>query len=203
MCFSTEGKYIVEGLDVYLHSEKEVPIEILKKLEESPMSQLDAFYIRRRLHSIVRVYDQRHVELNDKIINMKKNIEVFTSHEINCQVDKVPIIAAGVVHKIVNGKFDKIGEALTDIAETQNKTHLTLDNYKAEQESKHLEIMAMIQKTIDKTIFGWFKKQYEAHPIRIVLITAASGVFFFLFLMATFHISSFGQMFDGLLSWFK
>lgn len=211
MCWTEEGKYIVDGKEISIdYNDEQIPMSVLQELEKSNMSQLDAFYIRKNIHKIAKVFDKLSVQIDDRIMQVEHRVteteakfEEFAQHEITCQVDKVPEIASKVVHGIVNGKFDKIAKSLEGIAEKQLTQHTVLDEYKKYQATQHDLIISKIEYTAEKTIFGWIRKQYETHPLRTLFVGGLSAVILFLYIMTTLGIHSFTDMFNWIMNWFK
>lgn len=211
LCFTTEGKYIIDGKEISIdYNDEQIPLDLLKKLEASTMNQLDAFYIRKNIHRIAKVFDKLSTQIDDRIIEVEKRIyntemefEKFAAHEIICQMDKVPEIASKVVHSIVNGKFDRIATALDTISTSQEIAKKELVEYKTAAQEKHLEIMSAIQYTSDRTIFGWLKNQYVSKPLRTLLIGGLASIILFLYIMTTLNIHSFDQMVEFIIGWFK
>jgi hypothetical protein len=211
MCWTEEGKYIVDGKEILIdYTDEQIPIAVLQQLEKSNMSQLDAFYIRKNVHRIAKMFDKLSVQLDERIVEVENRMNIadkefkeFTEHEITCQVEKVPDIASKVVHSIVNGKFDKISKALESIAEKQEAQHTVLDDYKKYQQIQHDLIIDKVQSVSDKTIFGWIKRQYETKPLRTLFIGGIVSVILFLYVMTTLGIHSFTDMFEWIMKWFK
>lgn len=211
MCWTEEGKYFVDGKEISIdYNDEQIPMAVLQQLEKANMSQLDAFYIRKNVHKIAKMFDKLSVQLDDRIIEVEKRVseteikfEEFASHEISCQVDKVPEIASKVVHQIVNGKFEKIAKSLENITLKQEAQHSVLDDYKVYQATQHDLIISKIEYTAEKTIFGWIRKQYELHPLRTLFFGGLSAVILFLYVMTTLGIHSFTDMFNWIMNWFK
>ena len=89
LCFTTEGKYIIDGKEISIdYDAQEIPFDVLKKLEESTMNQLDAFYIRKNIHQIAKMFDKLTVQIDDRILEVEKRMteteldfEKFATHE--------------------------------------------------------------------------------------------------------------------------
>lgn len=170
MCYSSEGKYIVDGKEISIDYDniETIPIELLKKLEEANMNQLDAFYIRKRMH-----------DLTNSMFKATSMLESL--------IDDVPRIADERVHKIVNGKFDKIQRSLNSI--------------ELKQQESDLHLIEKINYVGNKTIFGWMKNRFERKPLSTIIYSAISGVVTMILLMKIFGINSFMDFIHLLENW--
>ena len=197
MCFTTDDKYIVNGKEISIEDET-VPLSVLKTLENSPMTQLDALYIRKKIQSVA---DKLNV-MDKRIDAPEQKVENFTKHEILCQAEKVPDIAESVVHKVVNGKFDKISKTLESISAQQENTKSELIKYKAHQQTQYDTLISKIDYTAEKTIFGWIKKQYEKRPIRTLLVGFVLAILVFMYVSKTLGFNSFSEIYKYIKEWF-
>lgn len=208
MCFTTADKYIVDGKEVPIDG-SEVPISVLKKLEASPMTQLDALYIRKRIHLLAEKMDEfgqsvaKHfIHIDERVDETEKRVENFTKHEILCQAERVPEIAENIVHKVVNGKFEKISKTLESISTQQNNTKNELVKYKEHQQEQYDTLISKIDYTAEKTIFGWIKKQYEKRPIRTLLVGFVLAILLFMYVSKTLGFNSFSEIYEYIKEWF-
>ncbi len=208
MCFTTADKYIVDGKEIAIDG-SDISIDVLKKLEVSPMSQLDALYIRKRIHLMSEKMDefveavfQKFNHIDKKADDLEKKVENFTEHEILCQAEKVPEIAESIVHKVVNGKFDKISNTLDLIKIQQDKSKAELVSYKVYQQEQYETMIKKIDYTSEKTIFGWIKKQYEKKPIRTLIVGFIAAILFFMYVSKTLGFHSFNEIFNYFKEWF-
>jgi len=211
VCFTTEGKYIVDGKEISIDTNiDEIPLAVLKKLEANPMTQLDALYVRKKINQmsnsfneIAKSIDEKVDRLDKRVDETEQKIELFTEREFECQAKKVPEIAETVVHKIVNGKFEKISTSLENISVEQLKAKQELIKYKNFQMNQHDILVQKIEYVAEKTIFGWIKKQYEKRPFRTLLIAGIVFIVSFLYFMNTLGFKSFNDMLNWLIGWFK
>lgn len=200
LCFTSEGKYVVDGVDINF-DDAEIPLDKLNKLEASPMTQLDAFYLRKRIHHLSNSMMEyaKENELNaQKADKIQKEL---THHERDCFAEKIPELVNNSIHAIVNGKMDKIFTSLSEIKITQTNNHTALEEYKIFQETKHLEIIEKIETTLDRTIFGWIRNKYESQPLKTLLVSFIVSIVIFLFTMFSLHIKSFSEFWDIIKGW--
>lgn len=211
MCFTTEGKYIVDGKEIDIDDDvDEIPINVLKKLEANPMTQLDAFYIRKRINQLSKSFvkslqaiDDEVIKVNKRVDSSESKLENFTQNEFECQAKRVPEIAESVVHKVVNGKFNKIADTLANISSEQLRAKQELIKYKEFQISQQEIIIQKIDYVAEKTIFGSIKKQYEKRPLRTIIIFGVLVGILFLYFMNTLGFHSFSDMLKWIMDWFK
>ena len=183
MCFSSEGKYYVDGNEIKIDYDdnEPIPIETLKKLEESTMSQLDAFYLRKRLHEIGNFINK--CNLSNEVISNELIKKIQTVE------DKIPEISLKIVHDVVNGKFIKVegmfGELKQLLEETKekNEAHIKIQN------ENFKSVHERIEYTINKTLFGWFKNQYESKPAKTFISIFIISFIVMLIFFQLFHFS--------------
>lgn len=210
MCKTTEDKYFVKGAEVLIDKQEELSKDVAAILEQSPMTQLDAYYVRKNIHHLSQVLESfvnnvtAHFDtLEQKIKEQERSIESFTVNELSCKANDVPAIASKIVHEIVNGKFGNISNELSSIKSHQLKTASILESYKIEQAGVFQTVLNKLELVSRRTIFGWIKWSYETKPIKTILAVALGGILLFVYLMTSLHIKSFGELLEIIKHWFS
>jgi len=165
------GKFYIDGKEIEIDYSQEIDPKILKALESSPMTQYDAYMIRKRMHQFANVFDTVKVELQDDITKIEGKVDDMATREISLQKEIVPVIATKVVHEIVNGKFLEIKRDLDMIKKDQHDVREDLALF-------NNTLMSKIDYITDKTLFGAIKKNYETKPLRTIFLMIITGFLF-------------------------
>lgn len=201
------GKFIVDGKEMDLDYDKDISLEILKELEKHSMTQLDAYYIRKRIHELAKIFNDISVQLTTRVIGVETRISTYLVDAGKCQAEIIPNIAAGGVHEIVNGKFATISKSLDDIKLDQKRVHdemgISHTEIKKDLHAFNDALVKQINYVVSKTIFGWVKQSYEKKPLRTVFVSGVVGTICFLMIMSTLHVNSFPDLLKYIMGWFK
>lgn len=210
MCKTAPGKYIVNGEEILIDNLDELSKEVAETLEQNPMNQLDAYYIRKNIHHISKIFAELSVSIEDRINNLnnriKKQEEALQEallRDLDCKAKEIPTIATKVVHEIVNGKFGNISTELKDIKTNQSNASTILSVYKEEQSLLHSALMNKLDYVSNRTIFGWIKHNFETKPLRTSIVAGLISVLTFLYIMASLRISSFTDMYNFIKHWIQ
>lgn len=195
MCFTTEGKYFVAGKEIKIDLDNidELPLEILKKLESCNMTQLDALYLRKRLHSLSNSWDRISNNLETQIEKIDERIKILEEDRI---------ILSDTIRNL-ESLSDTIIQIKVNQEEVEKKLLTARVKEKTINEKQFNEIINRIDYVANKTIFGWIKNQWEKKPMRTALWLSLLAILSFVTLMKIFDIESFSDMINSLKNIFK
>lgn len=188
MCFTNDGKYFVDGKEIHIDYTDDVPIDVLKQLEKCSMNQLDAFYIRKRLFQIgqsVQNFVSYSESQNERFVfETSQELEERIKKETNYLVQHT----TDVINEVVDKKFGEIEGMFTELKKIQAEAAILLAENVSKNEAHFKIVHERIEYTINKTIFGFIRNQYELRPGRTLLVIIGVSVMAFLLMAQLFHI---------------
>jgi hypothetical protein len=190
------GKYTIDGKEIEIDYNEDISLDKLNDLKRQPISALDMFYVRKHLHQFSHWADDLTVTVDDRILRVEKGMADFLKTEIKCRGEVIPEIAATAVHDIVNGSLSKMNIKLETLIVDGAKVHKRLDIF-------NIDLLSQIKAVGDKTIYGWVINSFKKHFIWSSITALILSGFIFAFLMATFHVNNFTDMFNKLWNFFK
>jgi len=194
------GKYIIDGKEIEIDYNEDIPLEVLNGLRDQPVSALDMFYVRKHLHQFSNWAADLTVNVDDKIIAMEEKIEEFMKTEFICKNETIPNIAKTVaetaVKKIVNGSLTEMNTKLQALIVDGKEVHKRFDVFNKDLFDKIEEVGA-------KTIYGWLVKNFKQHFIRSSIVAILLTGFLFSFMMAVLHVTNFSDLIFKIWNFFK
>lgn len=101
MCFTREGIYIVNGKEIKIDYENidNLSIDILNKLESEKMTQLDALYIRKNIHSLFKAVNKVSEALEEAKETQKNQYDVI--------IQKIEYVSNKTIFGYLKNSYEK------------------------------------------------------------------------------------------------